>query len=264
MAIIVGICPNCNEAVSTNKKAVFFTCKHCGENVPLRQAVSYITEMCEDPTLVNNVVNMCLHLEETDDIEIPLTIMQVLRDKNPYNEMVAYTHLRMSGYEQNYMRHYLDTFAAVKGEKPFAEDFLEHALQPQNAIMCSLIETYITNKLPAKKQKEYLQKLVGMKEQYVGRVGDGDGLFSMYALYLVGAAINVGLVFLFIFVDLHQFVFYILAGMAIFGAEMLALYVHNRIYGNRLGMKQTEVTLLICFLCSVPIAIAGMIIGGLL
>jgi len=168
----------------------------------------------------------------------------------------------MSGYDPGIVRYYLSTFAEVKGEKPWSIEFLDHAMQRQNMSQHSLFARYIVNKLPANKQKEYLARLAGHKEEFTKGVGSGDGIMVMYFLYAAGTLINVGLI-VFVFTVNLMIAFNVLIAAAVFGIQMLAIFMHNRIYGNRLGISNNELVLLCMFLSSIAAAIGGVIIGGL-
>jgi len=169
----------------------------------------------------------------------------------------------MSGYAPEAIRYHLNTFAEVKGEKPFAIDFLDYAIQPAHMPMHANIAKYIVNKLPPAKQKEYLERLSTIKSEYTKGVGLGDGMPMMYAIYSIGSLVNIGFAIFFIVVDI-LFIFNVLIAMAAFGFQLMALFMHNRVYGNRLGMSKSELAFLCAFLSSAAISIACVIIGALI
>jgi len=218
-----------------------------------------------DPSHTMGVVDLCLELEQENNQEIPLAIMTVLKNLQTENESVAYTHLRMSGYEYHTLKAYLEKFSPKKGIQPFAEDLLENTIAPHNANLLTYFDAFIENKLPTSKQAEFRKKLTYAKSEYTSRMsrGDGDGMMTMYAIYVISSIINVGMVVFFFAVDL-RFLFNLLIGMAIFGLELLAVFTHNRMYGNRLGMEKPELILMCIFLASVPLAIAAAVIGAIL
>jgi hypothetical protein len=128
----VGICPNCYDIVQIPKKGLFFGCPHCEATVATRQALGYLTEMCQNPSDITSVIDIALKLEADDDVESALEIMAVLRNTHRHNEHVAFTFVRLSGYDMNIVRSYLEDFAEVKGEKPYAEEFLENIIDFKN------------------------------------------------------------------------------------------------------------------------------------
>ena len=264
MNVIAGICPNCLKVVSSKKKNLFLICEHCEETVPMRQAVAYLNDLCSEPGSVKNVIDLCLELEETEDVELPLEILRILEEEHPYNEQIAYTRVRLSGYEPQVVRKYLNTFAGVKTTPSYAEDFLENAIIPANMVHFTLFSNYIENKIKKEKQQEYRDKLGAARSDYIGSGGEeeGQGIVSMYALYIISAAVNIGMIFLFFFLDLHIAI-NVIIGMAIFCIELFVWYLHNKMYGNRLGISPIEMIFLIIFLSSIPIAIAGLAISAL-
>jgi len=72
--------------------------------------------------------------------------------------------------------------------------------------------------------------------------------------------INVALAVFFIVGNL-RFLFDLLIIIAAFGVEITVLFLHNRMFGNRLGMSRREMTFLSIFLSSIAVAIAGIFIG---
>ena len=260
MGLMVGICPNCDNIVASKKKALFFSCDGCSQDIPLRQAVGAVYEMCKDPGQVNDVISLCLTLEKDTDVEVPLAIMTLLKNFHPDNEQVAFTHVRISGYDPDAVNQYLDKFANIKGTRPFATEFLDNAMQPANMMQSATFAKYITNKVPSTKQREYNGRLNYLKNEYTKGVGVGDGIISMYGFYVVCAVINVALAVFFIVGNL-RFLFDLLIIIAAFGVEITVLFLHNRMFGNRLGMSRREMTFLSIFLSSIAVAIAGIFIG---
>ena len=262
MSIIIGVCPNCVGVVTTKKRDLFFSCHNCEENVPLRHAVTFLREMCEDPGCIDDVLKLCLSIEKDVEVEIPLGIMTLLKDAHPYNEHVYYTYMRIAGYPPDVVRHYLKTFSEVKGQKPWAREFLDNAMHGDNMYIHSLFTEYIARKIPQNKQREYFERLANLKENYTKGVGEGEGVFSMHMLYLLGIALNIGMI-VFVFVVGLAFLFNFLIGIAVIGLQLGAIFVHNRIYGNRLGISGIELIFVCVFLSSFVLAIAGVVIGAL-
>lgn len=257
----VGVCPNCLEAVSIPKKGLYFQCPNCKEQFPVSQAVSLLNTMCLDPTNADDILDMCLDLEESGEEELALGIIEILKDTQPQDEQLAFTFVRLSGYEPMTVKHYLESFAGAKGIKPFAEDFLESAMEPRNLASIGLLYKYIENKLPAARQKAFKERLEMIKSEYVG-TNVAEGVKFMYIYYIVCTVINLALIVV-LFVVKLMLVFNILIGISMFCIELLILFFHNKIYGNRIGINVTERILLTIFLSSIPAAIAGIIIAGL-
>jgi hypothetical protein len=259
--IIVGICPNCLEVITSKKKDLYMTCKECGETVPTRQAASYLHEICQDPKHVNDVLSLCLKLEETEPIEIPLAIIRVLKEFQPHNEFVAYTYVRMSGFEPGIVRDYLNTFAAVKGERPFAADFLENTVNTNFVVFYNLLNTYIDNKLSTVKKPEYKSRLENAKKEYIGRgflSQDNKGMMLMYCLYIGGTILNLGLIGLFFAIKI-PLLYNTFIAIGVFCLELFGLYMHNKTYGNRVGLRGKEFIFVCAYLSSIPLCIIGMV-----
>ena len=259
---IVGMCPNCSNIVAVMKQVLIVECEACGQSYPLRQGISTLESACTAPGSVDDIIALCLQLEEEVDILVPLGIMAVLKQPHPYNEQVAFIYTRMGGYAPQDIKGYLETFAAISGEKPWALEFLERAMQPRNMHHFSLFKVFIDNKIPPNKQKECHARLNFFKDEYTSGVGEGDGVPSMYVFYTIGALINIGLFVLFVAVDM-RLIFNTLIAMGAFTAEIGFLFVHNKMYGNRLNMNRRELMFLCIFLSSIAVAVAGVLIGAL-
>jgi len=215
------------------------------------------------------MLSLCISLEKEYGAEVPLQILEKLQSKHPHNESVAFTYVRVSGYRPDLARQYLKTFAPIKKAVPFAADFLDNTMEPANASCAPQFAQYIENKLPADKQKKYKEKLGQLKETYTGSSNSGDGMMLMYAFYVAGAVVNIALAVMFFLLPLdirtmYKIGIHIVIMMAVFGIEMLVLFLHNRTYGNRIGIESRERLLLVIFLSSIMVAIGGAIIGALI
>jgi hypothetical protein len=156
----------------------------------------------------------------------------------------------------------LELFATVSGTQPFAADFLDRVLEPKNMGMLPLFTKYVDNKLPPNVQKKYRETLDLLKGEYLNGPGAGEGMRLLYVYYTAGSLINAGLVILFMLLNLH-FAFNVLIAMVVFCVELILLFLHNRSFGNRIGIAARERVFLAVFLSSVPLAIAGVVIGAL-
>ena len=259
---VVGICPACEDVVVIKKQMLFFACPHCQQKISTNEARTRLAGTCADPADADDMLKHCVDLELRYGPEVPLEILLQIRKYHPHNEAVSYSIVRMSGYKPEYVRQYIKDFSAVKKQVPFAEDFLDNTLIPQYIMLVNHFSQYIENKLPADRQKKYKEKLNEMKVNYVGRSDrtEGDGMMLMYVLYSVGAAINVGLLILFILLPLAVY-FNIMIAIAAFMVEIFVLFLHNKSYGNRFEISKREKIFLIIFLCSIVVAIGGVFIG---
>lgn len=260
----VGVCPACCEIVAIKKKALFFVCEDCGKTVPTREALAYLDSMCADPAGVNNNIDLILKLHEEGNVDVALAVAEKLRQHFPNNELVNLTYVRASGYDPVAVQKYLETFAAVAGVKPYAEEFLEKILEPHNMTLITLLNKFIENKLPPARQKQWKDKLDAVRTEYLGqKTGSGNGLMLLYAFYIGGIVLN--LVAAVIMIVLHMmFIINIAITLAIFAVEIFLFFLHNKTFGNRLGMSARERAVLAVFMSSIPLVIAGLVIGGIL
>ena len=261
---IVGMCPNCANVVTVNKKALLVACEDCGHTASLRQAVAVLQELCEDPTAINNVIDIAFDMNEKDNSEIALSIITLLKQYHPYNEEAMFAYVYLSGYGRQAVREYLNTFSQVKSQKVWAEEFIERLIQLEFMFLHTQIAQFITAKFPPAKQREYMSRLDSMKQEYTkgAKFGQTDGMISMYALYIIGTALNIGMIVLLLMTD-FMFIINVLIAFAVFTVEIGALFIHNRIFGNRLGMSENELFFLVMFLASICAGIGGVIIASL-
>ena len=258
----VGVCPECKDFVTIKNKMLFFTCPHCHAGVSSNEARTFLEAMCADPSGVNDMLVICIELEQEYGAEVPLEILQKMQKYHPYNEQIAFSVVRMSGYRPDLAKQYLSNFYAARKVVPFAAEFLNNTMQPQNMAQANQFSQYIENKLPAGEQKKYLEQLAELRSSYTGGSSSGEGMRLMYLFYAIGAAVNLAFAVAFIFLPLN-FIYNFLIAMAVFAVELFLLYLHNRSYGNRIGIGDRERLLLVIFLSSTIITIGGAIIGAL-
>jgi predicted RNA-binding Zn-ribbon protein involved in translation (DUF1610 family) len=256
----VGICPVCEDVVAIKKQMLFFGCPHCKQKISTNEARTRLNIICADPVESEEMLKHCVDLEQRYGSEVPLEILLQIQAHHPHNEAVAYSIVRMSGYRSDFVRQYLKNFCPAKKQVPFAEDFLDNTLKPQYAPLVNYFSQYIENKLPESKQKKYRELLNELKNNYVGRSVDGEGMGLMYVYYCVGTALNVGLLILFILLSWAVY-FYLMLAVAVFVVEIFVLFLHNKTYGNRLEISPREKIYMIVFLCSIVLAIGGVFIG---
>ena len=231
----------------------------------MREAVSSLDDLCSDPSFVGKIINLCLEFEEEGDVEKALAVIEKLCENHPTNEQARFTHVRMSGYDPKIVKEYLELFAYVGGgDKPYAVDFLDNVLDSRYTHLVNLLLKYAENKTSGKTRKKYIDILEVMRQEYTtGTNANEDGMKLIYAFYSISSAINVGLVILCIALAMNIAIG-ILIVMAVFCAEFFVMYLHGKMYGHRLTICQTERMFMMVFLCSIPFAIGGALIGGIL
>ena len=262
MASVPGICTACKEIIVMKSKTPFLACPHCKEVVSGHETITELELACMNPENTQDIISMCLDLEKTySSTEIPVQILELLCSHHPHNEEAAWLVVRMSDFNPIKIKHYLSLFAGTKKVVPWAEDFLKDAMRYKNMEWAGLFENYIDNKLPVKKQGEYRQKLGELRTAYAGRAQRGEGIKLMYVYYVVCSIVNVALFFVFFFTRWALY-FYVLMAIGAFAIEIILLFLHNRRYGNRIGMSDRERLLLVIFICTIVVVIGGVFIGA--
>ena len=257
----VGICPACNDVVVVPQKLIYFSCPHCTGKGISSQSRGILESYCADPARTRELLDLCLSTDNEYGAEIPLFILETLANFHPYNEEIAFTRIKVSGWNPALVHAYLKTFAPARSIVPFASEFLNHVLQPRYVTLAPLIAQYIESKLPAQNQAKYKKQLTELKSNYVGVSSSGEGMKLMYAFYIAGALVNVAMVVFAVIISWHIAILVFMV-LAIFGAEMLLLYLHYKNYGNRLEISQRERLFMVIFMCSLVLALGGTIIGA--
>ncbi|MBO4726126.1 MAG: hypothetical protein J5598_00805, partial [Clostridia bacterium] len=92
----------------------------------------------------------------------------------------------------------------------------------------------------------------------------------LMVIYAVSSVINVALFPIMMMLSgwLSQyfgfyFIVNILLGMAVVSAEILLIFIHHRIYGNRLKISQTERLLMVIFMSSMVFAVGSVVMGSI-
>jgi len=155
-------------------------------------------------------------------------------------------------------------FAEAGGIKPFAQDVLDNIMGDEFMMMTPQIEKYIANKLHPSMRKQYREKLGEIKCQYTsGARENQSGIYLMYAFYILCGALNIAMSCLMMWVMGLDMVWLLLITLAILCSEFTALFIHNRVFGQRIGIPIHEQYMMIMFMCSIPLIIGAAIIGGL-
>jgi len=256
----VVLCPACGGVVEVGNKMLFFACPHCGESASASVGRGLLEEMCADPSAVAEVIDLCLNLEQENGPDAALEILNLLAQHNPHNEELAFTLIRMAGYPLDMVGRYLTMFSAAKKVTPFAAEFLDHTIDPEYAMLVNQLEQYAENKLQPEKQKKYKERIAELRANYTGRNRVSSGMMLMNVFYIIGAVVNVAAAVFFLVVPIKIY-WNIIIAIAVFAAEMLLLFLHNRSYGNRLGMDMRERIMLIIFMSSIFVAIGAIPIG---
>jgi len=263
MNLSAGICPSCNEHLLIKSGIPFLICPLCGENLSAREGIAMLDIVCADSKKLHDNIAQCIKLEDKYGPQLPLQILTVLAKYFPHNEEVSYLIVRMSGYSSLAVKQHLSGFASVKKTASFSEDFLENSLNFRHMCWADLFEKYINNRLVGNAQQRWLEKLREMRESYRPSGRENRSTVFLYLYYLLCGIINLSLVALFIIVSWGILVNVVVAIVILF-SEIVLLYFHHKKFGDRLEISEFERALMVCFMCSLVIAMGGVFVGALI
>ncbi|MCL2851316.1 MAG: hypothetical protein FWE01_03055 [Firmicutes bacterium] len=243
-------------------KDPFVVCPLCEKNTSALEAIEGLDKICSDSSHTSEIIAKCIKMEARYGPEVPASVLSLVEKNFPMHEEVVYLVVKMNKYETLYVKSYLSRFANIKKKASFAEEFLTKTLTVRNMEYIELFETYIKSKLRPHRQKEYIELMRELKKSYVKVSSSPMVLWLLYALYLGGGAINVGMVAWFIIASLPLWAMALIATASIIGQVGL-LYLHNRIFGNRYSMNTTEKLYMVIYLSTIVIATGGVFLGWL-
>jgi predicted RNA-binding Zn-ribbon protein involved in translation (DUF1610 family) len=259
-----GICTKCNEYILLKDGIPFLVCPICGANIGFREATENLKKRCADGNTVHTVIADAIALELNYGAELPFRILTTVAENFPRMEEPAYLLVRLSGYDRNLVRAYLEQFSEIKSDKgniSWAQDFLDTIITYGNMDFAELIEQYIENKLPQNKKRDYLDRVQKLKEEYRNRSNDPRSTKLLFAIYIVGAVLNV-LILPLLMITPFSIILTFPIAMALLVVEMGFMFWHNRSWGNRLGVEGKEKLLMVIFLCSMFFALGAGVIAG--
>lgn len=268
-----GICPKCKEYLLLKSNVPFLICPMCGQSISSAEAKNILQSKCQDKDSVNDLIADCIALEMQYGPELPFMILGELIDNFPYLESPAYLITKLTGYEVGAMRSYLKAFAGTKsdpGNVPWAEEFLDNCLDYRNMEFADLFIAYIENKIRPEKQAAYKAKVQKLRKEYTFKASNPSSTKWLYALYIGSAILNVLLFPCFMllsgilsqFAPLHVVVNMALAMSAVC-LEILLMFIHHKIFGNRLGMSNRERILMAIFMSSIVFVVGAGIMGSI-
>jgi hypothetical protein len=261
MAFSPGMCPHCEEFILMKDKVPFLVCPLCSENVLARDGAGLLDELCADPKLTNAIIAQCIKIEQEFGPELPLQVILKLCENFPENEQAAYLAISMSGFTPVMVEQYLTAFADNTKEVPFAVDFLEGALKYRNLRFAALFRKYIDSKLSGNVKTRWVEQLTQLSSQYTGKELTGTALYTLYGFYIVSTLINAGVAIAFFFLR-WQFLVGAMAVGVVLCIEIFTLYFHNKKFGNRSLIGDTERVLMVMFMCSLVVIVGGAVIGA--
>lgn len=263
MSFSPGVCPKCRQYIFLKEGLPLLMCPLCDESVSSYESSQLFEVAVSNPQKANQVIAACLKMEAEYGPDMALSILDRMAENFPKNEEVAYLCVKMSGFELERVREYLEQFANTKKLVAFANDFLEGALSFKTLADRELFYQYIENKLPEKDKSKWRQKLVDMYEIYAADSKNPVARVSLYIYYFICTLINIASIFAFVIIDMH-FLVAILAVVGLFFVEIGILFLHHRKFGDRFDISPVERLLMVIFMCSIAAAMGGMFIGALI
>ena len=273
MNLEAGNCPKCHEYLLLKQKTPFLVCPKCGETISAQAANAIVEGRCADADQVNAIIAECVALEMRYGPDLPFMLLSKIVNNFPHLEKPAYLLIKLAGYDTGLVYDYLKTFAETKSDPinvPWAESFLDNCLDYQMIDAADLFRSYVRNKIRKEKQSHYLNLIDQLVKEYTVKSDKPHATKWLMTLYLVSSVINVALFPIMMFLsgwlsqvfDLYFAVNIVLA-LAVVSVEVLLIFVHHKICGNRLNISQTERILMVIFLASMVFAVGSVVMGSI-
>jgi len=256
------MCKVCDAFVLAETRTPFVMCPYCAKKVSVEESSEKFDEFISLPANTSVTIAKCLELESAEGVVLPILILGELIDKFPKNEELAFLFVRMMDYDRIAVKNYLTNFKGVRKKQPFAKEFLSEALTVRNMEYVNMFEEYVENKIEGRKKRKYLEIMQELKTAYVGSAYGDASLGLLYTFFVIAILINLGLTVFFILSNFHLVVYTLLA-LAVLAIEITLLFLHNRIYGNRLEISETERLLMVAFMSTIVIVVGGVFVGAL-
>lgn len=268
-----GNCPKCHEYLLLKQKTPFLVCPKCGETISAQAANAIVEKRCADPQQINAVIAECVALEIKYGPDLPYMLLAKIVTNFPHLESPAYLLVKLSGYEPGTVYDYLKTFANTKSDPvnvPWAESFLDNCITYQNVDYAQLLRSYVRNKVRSEKQSHYLNLIDQLVKEYTIKALNPNSTKWLMTLYVVSSIVNVLLLPVIMILSgwLSQiftlyFAVNILLAVTVICFEILLMYVHHKIYGNRLNMSKTERLWMVIFMSSMVFAVGAVVMGSI-
>ena len=257
-----ALCPKCEKLILVSKKDVFVTCPLCRENISGDEGYTKLKDWIGDPKNVNDVIALCLELEDNYGPEVSTAILVLAEASFPLNEQIAWLNLKFQDYEPMHIKNHLSRFAKIKAKKyqPWAEEFLQNAMVVKNMEFADMFGHYIDNKILTKRKNEYKEMLAQMRAAYTKTSTGNPALFTLYAFYSISSLVNVGMMVWFLFMRFPIWAYPLIA-IGVMAVQLFIFFLHNRIFGNRENMSDRERMFMVTYMSSIAIAIGGVFLG---
>lgn len=273
MNLEAGNCPKCHEYLLLKPNTPFLVCPKCGETISAQAANAVVESRCADANQINAVIAECVALEIKYGPDLPFMLLSKIVNNFPHLESPAYLLVKLSGFDSGYVYDYLKTFANTKSDPlnvPWAESFLDNCLDYQHIDAAELFRSYVYNKIQKDKQTHYLDLIDQLIKEYTDKADNPQATRWLMALYVVASIINVALLpvmmilsgWLSRFFGVY-FIVNIVLALSVVSGEILLLFWHHKIYGNRLKISQTERLLMVIFMSTMVFAVGAVVMGSI-
>ena len=273
MNLEVGLCPKCHEYLLLKQKSPFLICPKCGETISAQAANAIVEKRCADADQINAVIAECVALEIKYGPDLPFMLLSKIVQNFPHLESPAYLLVKLTDFQLGFVYEYLKTFAGTKSEPgnvPWAESFLDSAIDYQTIEFADLFRSYIRNKVRPEKQKHYLDLIDDMVKEYTNKSMDPRSTKQLMTLYVISSVVNVLLFPIMMILSgwLSQvfhlyFIVNILLALSIISLEILLMVIHHKVWGNRLNISQTERLWMLIFMSSMIFAVGAVVMGSI-
>ena len=273
MNLEAGNCPKCHEYLLLKQNTPFLVCPKCGETISAQAANAIVENRCADAEQINSVIAECVALEMKYGPELPYMLLAKIVNNFPHMESPAYLLVKLSGYDMGLVYDYLRTFANTKSDPmnvPWAESFLDNCLDYSSIEVADLFRSYVYNKVRKERQSHYLDLIDQLEKEYTAKGDNPKSTKWLITLYAVSSVINVLLLPIMMMLSgwLSQiFSFYfavnILLSIAVVSLEVLLIFIHHKIYGNRLKISQFERLMMVIFMSSMVFAVGSVVMGSI-
>ncbi|MCQ2381819.1 MAG: hypothetical protein MJ054_00775 [Clostridia bacterium] len=273
MNLEAGNCPKCHEYLLLKQNTPFLICPKCGETISAQAANAIVESRCQDASQVNAIIAECVALEIKYGPELPYMLLSKIVTNFPHLEKPAYLLVKLSGFESGLVYEYLKTFAGTKSEPinvPWAESFLDNCIDYTMIDAADLLRSYVRNKVRKEKQSHYLDLIDQLVKEYTSKTDKPNSTKWLMAIYTISSVINIALFPLMMILSgwlsqiFHMyFIVNILIGLGVISLEVLMIFIHHKIYGNRFNISQTERLWMVIFMSTMVFAVGAVVMGSI-
>ena len=221
----------------------------------------------------NGGKGMDVALEMTYGPELPYMLLSKIVNNFPNLEKPAYLMVKLSGYESGTVYEYLKHFANTKSDPnnvPWAESFLDNCLDYQTVDAADLFRSYVHNKIRKEKQSHYLDMIDQLVKEYTAKSNQPDSTKWLMMLYMISSVVNIILLPIMMMLSgwlAPIFDFYyginIILSITVVSVEVLLVFLHHKIYGNRLNISRTERLWMVIFMSTMVFAVGSVVMGSI-